>query len=261
MGFDGVFRELTKRSRPSLVSAPPVSLFRPLLEIVLNKTSFQTEGIGTLRSHLTGPAFEDDGGISSDEDDNDSDDDDDDDIPLPQLSRLYIPPPMIHIDISPGPVQDMTPGTARPSPVVELATHMPVTPTASSTSRSKLPKLFIRRPPLSTRPSYEEAPTPTLLAVDVAIPSILVAPPPSTATGNVSPVPPPSPIPSHFGHRRSASAGSVPTMSTTAKQRLKRSWAMSKNAGYNFSAANDIVGIVMLEIQGATDLPRLKNSK
>lgn len=261
MGFDGVFRELTKRSRPSLVSAPPVSLFWPILEMALNKTSFQTEGIGTLRSHLTGPAFEDDGGISSDEDDNDSDDDDDDDddIPVPQLSRLYIPPPMIHIDISPGPVQDKTPGTVRPSPVVELATHTLVTPTASSTSRSKLPNLFIRRPPLSTRPSYEEAPTP--LAVDVAIPSILVAPPPSTATGNVSPVPPPSPIPSHFGHRRSASAGSIPTMSTTAKQRLKRSWAMSKNAGYNFSAANDIVGIVMLEIQGATDLPRLKNSE
>lgn len=50
-------------------------------------------------------------------------------------------------------------------------------------------------------------------------------------------------------------------MSTTSKQRFKRSWAMSKNADYNFSAANDIVGIVMLEIQGAADLPRLKNSK
>ncbi|KAH0832848.1 phosphatidylserine decarboxylase-domain-containing protein [Lanmaoa asiatica] len=241
MGFDDVFRELTKRSRPSLVSAPP------------------TEGIGTLRSHLGGPAFEDDGGISSDEDDNDSDDDDDDDdIPVPQLSRLYIPPPMIHIDKSPRSAHNKTPGTARPSPVVDLATPTPVTPTAS---RSKLPKLFVRRPPLSTRPSYEGTPTPTPHTVDVVVPSILVAPPPATATasGRVSPALPPSPIPPHFGHRRSASAGSIPTMGTTSKKRFKRSWATSKSADYNFSAANDIVGIVMLDIQGATDLPRLKN--
>lgn len=50
-------------------------------------------------------------------------------------------------------------------------------------------------------------------------------------------------------------------MSNVTKQRFKRSWATNKSADYNFSAANDIVGIVMLEIQGATDLPRLKNSK
>lgn len=162
---------------------------------------------------------------------------------------------MIHIDKSPGP--DRSPGTARPSPVAESAASTPVTPTAASTTRSKLPKLFIRRPPLSTHPSYEGAPTPTLHTVDVAVPSILIAPP----SGNVSPVPPPSPIPSYFGHRRSASAGSIPTMSTTGKHRFKRSWATSKSADYNFSAANDIVGIVMLEIQGATDLPRLKNSE
>ena len=34
----------------------------------------------------------------------------------------------------------------------------------------------------------------------------------------------------------------------------------SKGKGYNFNAANDIMGIVMLEIQGAQDLPKLKNS-
>lgn len=217
----------------------------------------QTEGIGTLRSHLTGPAFEDDGGISSDDDDNDSDDEDEDEDPVPQLSRLYIPPPTIHInDKSPGPDQAKTPGTARPSPAVESTT--PVTPT---TSRSKLPKLFVRRPPLSTRPSYEGAPTPTPQALDVTIPSISIPPPPATATGSVLPVPPPSPILPHLGHRRSASAGSIPTMNTTTKKRFKRSWAMGKSAEYNFLAANDIVGIVMLEIQGATDLPKLKNSE
>lgn len=41
-------------------------------------------------------------------------------MPIPQLSRLYIPPPVIHIDnISPGAGQGKTPSTARPSPFVE----------------------------------------------------------------------------------------------------------------------------------------------
>ncbi|KAF8836809.1 hypothetical protein BDN67DRAFT_910414 [Paxillus ammoniavirescens] len=228
MGFDEVFAELIKRSRPSLVSAPP------------------TEGIGTLRSHLGGPAFEDDGGISSEEDD-DEDDDDDEDIPGPPLlSRLYIPPLVIHKDRSAG-KDGKTPGTARPSPAAESATPTPITPTAS-TSRSKLPKLFARRPPLSTRPSYEATPMPTTLDV----PFITVAPPAVTA--------PSSPLPHLIAteprHRRSASTGTIPTIST---KKFRKSWSASKSADYNFSAANDTVGIVMLEIQGATDLPKLKN--
>ncbi|KAF9220448.1 hypothetical protein BS17DRAFT_797725 [Gyrodon lividus] len=226
MGFDEVFAELIKRSRPSLVSAPP------------------TEGIGTLRSHLTGPAFEDDGGISSDEDDN-SDEDDEDDMPVPpQLSRLYIPPPLIHKDKGVG-KDNKTPGTARPSPAVESPTPTPITPTASA-SRSKLPKLFARRPPLSTRPSYEVTPIPP----GVEVPSIMIAPPPTTASS--PPLPPPE-----SPHRRSVSTGAVPTLAT--RKKFRKSWSASKSADYNFSAANDTVGIVMLEIQGATDLPRLKN--
>ncbi|TFY74327.1 hypothetical protein EWM64_g9683, partial [Hericium alpestre] len=46
--FGETYHELVKRSRPSLVSAPP------------------TEGVGTIRSHQTGPEYEDDG-LSSDE--------------------------------------------------------------------------------------------------------------------------------------------------------------------------------------------------
>ena len=43
------------------------------------------------------------------------------------------------------------------------------------------------------------------------------------------------------------------------KKRLRKSWG-GKKTDFDFNAANDVVGIVMLEIQGAKDLPRLKNS-
>ena len=43
------------------------------------------------------------------------------------------------------------------------------------------------------------------------------------------------------------------------KKTFRKSW-MGKEKNYNFNAANDIMGIVMLEIQGAHDLPKLKNS-
>ncbi|KZP19925.1 hypothetical protein FIBSPDRAFT_954987 [Athelia psychrophila] len=59
MEFRDVYNELVRRSWPSLMSAPP------------------TEGIGTLRSYQHGPAYEDDGGISSDDSDNDNDGDQD----------------------------------------------------------------------------------------------------------------------------------------------------------------------------------------
>ena len=45
----------------------------------------------------------------------------------------------------------------------------------------------------------------------------------------------------------------------TQKSKFRKSWG-AKSKDYNFSAANDIMGIVMLEIQGARDLPKLKNS-
>ncbi|EGO24192.1 hypothetical protein SERLADRAFT_361384 [Serpula lacrymans var. lacrymans S7.9] len=44
----------------------------------------------------------------------------------------------------------------------------------------------------------------------------------------------------------------------SAPPKFRKSWG-PKKTDYNFSAGNDIVGIVMLEILGATDLPRLKN--
>ncbi|EJD45982.1 hypothetical protein AURDEDRAFT_113883 [Auricularia subglabra TFB-10046 SS5] len=42
------------------------------------------------------------------------------------------------------------------------------------------------------------------------------------------------------------------------RPKFQRAWG-SKQSGYSFSQQQDVVGIVMLEIQGAEDLPRLKN--
>ncbi|KAI6017976.1 phosphatidylserine decarboxylase-domain-containing protein [Pisolithus microcarpus] len=221
MSFEQVYAEFCKRSRPSLVSAPP------------------TEGIGTLRSHLSGPAFEDDGGISSDEsDDGSSDDEDDTDEPsFPRLTRLFIPsyPARDKADQS-----GRSPTTARPSPNLDTATATPtpITPTG----KTKLPRLFPRRPPLSTRPSYEAAPTPS-----------------ASSSSSSAPSPPEVVLSTGSGHRRSLSAGAIPTLTSHKMKFSRKSCARQNNYEYNFSAANDIVGIVMLEIHGATDLPKLKN--
>lgn len=263
MSFEQVYAEFCKRSRPSLVSAPP------------------TEGIGTLRSHLSGPAFEDDGGISSDEsDDGSSDDEDDTDEPsFPRLTRLFIPsyPARDKADQS-----GRSPTTARPSPNLDTATATPtpITPTG----KTKLPRLFPRRPPLSTRPSYEAAPTPSASSSSSSgasasasasasagtngatgttdatatgdVPTITVAPAPSSSA---APSPPEVVLSTGSGHRRSLSAGAIPTLTSHKMKFSRKSCARQNNYEYNFSAANDIVGIVMLEIHGATDLPKLKN--
>ncbi|OAX36809.1 hypothetical protein K503DRAFT_276257 [Rhizopogon vinicolor AM-OR11-026] len=234
--FGFVFAELVKRSRPSLVSAPP------------------TEGIGTLRSHLAGPAYEDDGGISSDEEDQDDEDGEDDDEDLvPHLSRLYLSPSHSQdastVEHEPEPeiarlADTPQPEEREPEPDVTIPLTTPIiihtvaTPTTSTAARSRLPKLFPRRPNLLPSPSYDaHAPphTDSMHRRSSSASAIIPSP--------ISPSGPPSP----------ASAPAT-------KKLFRKSWS-SKNADYNFSTAhsNDIVGIVMLEIQGASDLPRLKN--
>jgi len=66
-----------------------------------------------------------------------------------------------------------------------------------------------------------------------------------------------------FLHQRSSSAGPGGSGVRTGqgkKKKFRRSWANRGKADYNFSTENDIRGIVMLEIRGATDLPCLENS-
>ncbi|KAJ7737768.1 phosphatidylserine decarboxylase-domain-containing protein [Mycena maculata] len=85
--FDAVYRNLIKTGRNSLVSAPPSGLGQtivpppflpftpPIPSLALtNIDGPQTEGVGTLRSHLSDPDFQDDGGLSSASSDSDSED-------------------------------------------------------------------------------------------------------------------------------------------------------------------------------------------
>jgi hypothetical protein len=57
------------------------------------------------------------------------------------------------------------------------------------------------------------------------------------------------PIPS-----RTASGGTT----KSGRPRFKR--GSSKPVSYNLGTHNDVLGIVMIEIEGATDLPKLPNS-
>jgi phosphatidylserine decarboxylase len=101
-----------------------------------------------------------------------------------------------------------------------------------------MPKIFPRRQ-VST-PSTENKPSVTINLPD-----------------DESALTPSTPTPTLFSPPRAASASPEPTGGKKRPFKKKRS---NKRSDYNFSAANDIVGIVMLEIKGATDLPRLKNS-
>ena len=192
----------------------------------------QTEGIGTLRSHQTGPEFEDDGGISSDEGENDSDDEREEDH-LPPLAQLHIPP---ITSPSLDPVTIEQPQPQRP----ELQTHVsPTTPTLSAKTPVSMkpgsPGINISkilRRPTPSRPASCEPNSPT-----------------AVSSGAPTPV---APLP----HQRTTSGGQP------IKKKFRRSWSSQpKKKDYNFSTQNDIQGIVMLEIQNAVDLPRWKNSE
>jgi phosphatidylserine decarboxylase len=61
---------------------------------------------------------------------------------------------------------------------------------------------------------------------------------------------------------QSSSRQSSGTPATGGKRKkIPGPWSGQKNEAFELEADNDIVGIVMLEIHGATDLPRLRNSE
>ena len=210
-----------------------------------------------MRSHLSNPAYDDDGISSSEEEQDDEDaaeeEDDDEDL-MPHLRHLYLSPSRLQDQ-----VQEPESETALPSPLAPLdltlsaqaqseepepetippttiPTIIPILTTPSTMPSRRLPKLFLRRnhhdvhaPPHADHTHRR-----------------------SSSAGAILPIPP---YPSY-----TASAPPSP-LAPTPKKRFRKSWS-NKKADYNFSTAqsNDIVGIVMLEIQGASDLPRLKNS-
>ncbi|KZT23286.1 hypothetical protein NEOLEDRAFT_1180161 [Neolentinus lepideus HHB14362 ss-1] len=219
LDYDEIYRDLVKRSRPSLVSAPP------------------TEGIGTVRSHQGGPLFEDDG-LSSDEGEGPTDEEDEE-PGSPRFTEIYMPPSPPIVDEPQSVHTPSTPST-------------PSTPTASERERERTLTLdktpvagkppspgfkvskMLRRPTLSPTVSYDSSSAPT--RKDSRGPS----------------------APMLDSRSRSVSAGPPSTPREKKGKKFRKSWG-GKKGDYNFLAANDIVGIVMLEIQSATDLPRLKN--
>ena len=146
--------------------------------------------------------------------------------PMHRLQQLYILP-------APGiaqPHAEPPPGLETPTPTKPLIASKLPSPKPPLPSFN-IPKIFPRRSP--TRSASAD------MTSYVSPPAIQSIPTSDAAT----PTPP-----------------SRPALASPSKTKFRKSWGPTKQTDYNFSAANDIMGIVMLEILGATDLPRLRNS-
>ncbi|KAM6490742.1 Phosphatidylserine decarboxylase domain containing protein [Amanita muscaria] len=241
MDFKEVHRELKNREakcvkgRASWVSAPP------------------TQGVGTIRSSqftegVIPPitAYQDDGGLSSAEDY-----DEESDAVSEGLSEA---------DVDACEIPSYRDETAEEFPLVSSASSSPHASAAakSATTKDARPKLAIQ-PESPTTPTLPVPPTakakaqtpgtatlPNFFTSSTPTSSGPTSPKSQSSLGNVATTPsmivpvsaPPSPAPPL-----------TPSKSATGKKRK----------GYQFEAGNDIVGIVMLEITCAEDLPRLKN--
>lgn len=225
--WEALYRELSKRSRPSLVSAPA------------------TEGVGTIRSNGGARDFEDDGGLSSDaESDNDGDSDAEDDdefadaleTATPFTPATAIPKEAVKSDVT----LTNTAGTATPTGV-----STPPTGISSRLAGGLIPKKLF---PSRKGSSKSVASTISATGTSSVLPTPSSEVPPENASSlSSTPVTPGPPgTPAELGKK------------TGGKKGGKKS---GKHGGYELMAEgqNDIVGIVMLEIQSAEDLPRLKN--
>ncbi|KAJ7082389.1 phosphatidylserine decarboxylase-domain-containing protein [Mycena belliarum] len=273
--FDAVYRNLVKNGRVSLVSAPP------------------TEGVGTVRSHLAGPAFEDDGGLSSASSDaSDSEDDDDSDSEagefderdeegLPEatpsasrLQALYTPP---EISVIPGsPALEGVPMSAGPGSGSGSGSAGGKTPTAGSPLTTPTPSSTGEAPALGG--DKDKKSKPSFIALPLTQKFLSRSRP--TTPGEASKDKDLAKDAGKKRFRRSWTGGSAgtaaPLEESTEKEKDKdkekakegkrrrpkpqRTYSLGAEVGAAGGAhANDIVGIVMLEIAGAVDLPRLKN--
>jgi phosphatidylserine decarboxylase len=262
MSFEEIYFELARRNHPraSVMSGAP------------------THGIGTVRSHATGRDFEDDG-FSSDDADDVADDTDDEDghhansaAPTPPNEQSLGRPLLSSLK---------PPGTSDGLLHEGIATPVP-----GSSAQTPIPTPVTARPPLTqspeSSPTTEQAPTLPLPSHGSTsssggtpgkpermksglIPKILRRPtlPKALTSANLL----------IHGRRASSSeahspVSEAPTDGAHSEKPVRPEGKRGKSfrkrqptaIGYNLGGEEDIVGIVMLEIQGATDLPRLTNS-
>ena len=245
--FDEIFTELIKCSRPSLVSAPPVG-FRICSSFPISKcpAPCQTEGVGTVRSHKY-HAYDDDGGLSSDA----GNSDDEGEFTDAQEDSPFSSKPTLDVQIPAKPPQlvihaaSNSPGTPTPGNLpTPTPTAVEPTPKASAgfsvPSTRFMPKMKLGGkifPGLSTAPASPALASPAIDAQGVPVSS--------------------APTKPKFVRNWSSGSGSPSIVSGNENTNVS---STKLGSDFKFQGANDIVGIVLLEIQSASDLPRLHNS-
>jgi len=206
--------------------------------------------VGTIRSRQGGPLsdFQDTGGISSDEDD-----DDDDDFVDARSEPPSPNPPPTAIESGYPPIPP--PAVITVTSPTTLTTENSLKTTAATTStpgksgfipRMKFPRK-ISGLTASLSPSNSNIP-----------PSDL----PNSASGISH-----ATKPSKKFHVRKGTGGSIAavdpsgvSLGAVAEPLPILPTKKKREIGYQYAGGNDIIGIVMLEVQGAEDLPRLRNS-
>ena len=119
------------------------------------------------------------------------------------------------------------------------------------------PRSFSSSPDLTPTPSPTAAslpPTHHARSFLPSIPKILTRRPVRRTSA------PPDSSPSPQSQSSSSSRLSSVVTPTTRRKKIPGLWQGQKSGTFELDAENDIVGIVMLEIHSATDLPRLRNS-
>ncbi|KAF8072329.1 phosphatidylserine decarboxylase-domain-containing protein [Lyophyllum atratum] len=307
--FDEIFAELVKRSRPSLVSAPP------------------TEGVGTIRSSTGGPQLEDDGGLSSDDPDSESEDEY---VDAPESSSsstqasplldIYTPPkkasesapqpPLLTVQPS-SPIHDPDSKTPTASIAGVLTPTQGSTPTPTSTPSTATATTPAGPPPGTIKPPSSPSFAKKMFPIPIPLPRRLsglsssssssssgslgtpspAVPPPNPVidpvSGNLvpgtpasapedaglSPLPSPGPegkkgrlfrkgwgTPSNSAPPTPSAEVGEPALSVPAIEGKKGKGSRAREGkAYSLDAQNDILGIVMLEVLKAEDLPKLKN--
>ena len=205
---------------------------------------YQTEGVGTVRSHKY-HAYHDDGGLSSDAGNSD---DEGEFIDAQEDSTLASKPSLdIQIPTKPPqlvlPVVSNSPGTPTPGNL-PTPTFTAVEPTPKASAGFSVPSArFMPKMKLGGKKFPGLSPTPA---------SPALTSPAIDAQGN-----PVSSAPPKHKFVRSWSSGSGSTSTLNESTNVS---SAKLESGFKFQGANDIVGIVLLEIQSASDLPRLLNS-